>query len=431
MMKKTLATGFLFLLTALVLAAQQEVSLKISEGMPMVSVALPAFMVRSASPQAKAAAEEIQQTLADDIKYSRIFQLLPQEYYGYIRPLNADKIFFKDWDSIQAKLLVTGEVRDDDAGRTIFDGKLYDVKSERFIVGKRYQADKSALRLIAHRMADELMKLYGEKPVFSTRVTFVSNRDGNDEIYIMDYDSANQTRITFNKVKDYMPAWSPDQRSIAFTSYRRGSADLFIRNIYDGKETLISGKGTNYSPAFSPDGKKLAFCSTMSEDGNAEIYVLDLETMKTKRLTYNSAIDTAPSWSPTGREIAFTSDRTGQGAPQIYIMDAEGSNVRKVSFGGNYHDAPAWSPTGDRIAYVSRVDNLFDIYILNLRTNQISKLTESNARNESPSWSPDGRHVIFTSNMSGSLQLYTIDYDGANLRRLSDRGENKLANWTN
>jgi TolB protein len=431
MMTKKLTTGLLFGLTAIGLFAQQEVSLKISEGMPMVSVALPAFTVRSASSQAKAAAQEIQQTLADDIKYSRIFQLLPQEYYGYIRPLNPDKIFFKDWDSIQAKLLVTGEVRDDDAGRTVFDGKLYDVKSERFIVGKRYQADKSGLRLIAHRMADELMKLYGEKPVFSTRITFVSNRDGNDEIYMMDYDSANQTRITFNKVKDYMPAWSPDQRSIAFTSYRRGSTDLYIRNIYDGKETLVAGKGTNYSPAFSPDGKKLAFCSTMSEDGNAEIYALDLVTMKTKRLTYNTAIDTAPSWSPTGREIAFTSDRTGQGAPQIYIMDAEGSNVRKVSFGGNYHDAPAWSPTGDRIAYVSRVDNLFDIYILNLRTNQISKLTESNARNESPSWSHDGRHIVFTSNMSGSLQLYSIDYDGANLRRLTDRGENKLACWTN
>jgi TolB protein len=429
--KKPLTGLFLLILAAAGLLAQQEVVMKISEGVPMVTVALPAFTVRSASPQAQAAAQEIQQVLADDVKYSRIFQPLPKEYYGYIRPLNPDKIFFKDWDSIQAKLLVTGEVRDDDSGRTIFDGKLYDVKSERFIVGKRYQADKSGLRLIGHKMADELMKLYGEKPVFSTRIVFVSNRDGNDEIYMMDYDGANQTRLTFNKVKDYMPAWSPDQRTIAFTSYRRGNADLYLRNIYDGKETVISAKGTNYAPAFSPDGKKLAFCSTMSQDGNAEIFVLDLETMKTKRLTYNSAIETAPSWSPTGREIAFTSDRTGQGAPQIYIMDAEGTNVRKVSFGGNYHDSPAWSPTGDRIAYVSRVENLFDLYVLNLRTNQIGKLTESNARNESPTWSPDGRHVIFTSNMSGSLQVYSVDYDGANIRRLTDRGENKLANWTN
>jgi TolB protein len=433
MMTKKLITG-LFLLTlaaAGVLQAQQEVLLKISEGMPMVSVALPPFIVRAASPEAQAAAQEILQALSDDIKYSRIFQLLPKEYYGYIRPLNPDNIFFKDWDSIQAKLLVTGELSADDSGRTVFSGKLYDVKSERFIVGKRYQTEKSGLRLIAHKMADELMKLYGEKPVFSTRVALVSNRDGNDEIYMMDYDGANQTRITFNKVKDYMPAWSPDQRTIAFTSYKRGNADLYLRNIYEGKETLIASKGTNYAAAFSPDGKKLAFCSTMSEDGNAEIYVLDMETMKVKRLTYNSAIDTAPSWSPTGREIAFTSDRTGQGAPQVYIMDAEGSNVRKVSFGGNYFDSPAWSPTGDRIAYVSRVENIFDLYILNLRTNQTTKLTESNARNETPTWSPDGRHIVFTSNMSGSLQIYTIDYDGTNLRRLTDRGENKLANWTN
>jgi len=433
MMTKRMITGLVLvsLAAAGALLAQQEVLLKISEGMPMVTVALPPFIVRSASPEAQGAAQEILQALSDDVKYSRVFQPLPKDYYGFIRPLNPDKIFFKDWDSIQAKLLVTGEVGADDSGRTVFSGKIYDVKSERFIVGKRYQTDKSGLRLVGHKMADELMKLYGEKSVFSTRVVFVSNRDGNDEIYMMDYDGANQTRITFNKYKDYMPAWSPDQRTIAYTSYKRGNADLYLRNIYEGKETLVASKGMNYAAAFSPDGKKLAFCSDMSEEGNAEIYVLDLETMKTKRLTYSPGIDTAPSWSPTGREIAFTSDRTGPGAPQIYIMDAEGSNVRKVSFGGTYFDSPAWSPTGDRIAYVSRVENLFDLYILNLRTNQTVKLTESNARNETPSWSPDGRHLVFASNMSGSIQVYTIDYDGMNLRRLTDRGENKLPNWTN
>jgi TolB protein len=429
--KRLLAALALFLM-ALGLTAQQEVVLKISEGTPAVAVALPNFLVRSASSAAQAAAQEIQQALGDDLKYSRVFQLLPKTYYEYVgRLTTTDKINFKDWDSIQAKLLVTGEIKEDEGGRTVFEGKIYDVKSERFIMGKRYQAEKSGLRLIAHKMADELMKLYGEKPVFSTRIAFVSNRDGNDEIYITDYDGANPTRITFNKIKDYMPAWSPDQRSIIFTSYRANSVNLYMRNIYEGKETLIATKGTNFSGAFSPDGKKLAFCSSMSEQGNAEIYVLDVETMKTKRLTFNSAADTAPSWSPTGREIAFTSDRTGVGAPQIYIMDAEGSNVRKVSFGGDYFDAPAWAPTSDRIAYVGRVGNVFDIYVLNLRTNQTTKLTESNARNETPSWSPDGRHLIFASNLSGSIQIYTIDYDGANLRRLTDKGENKLPNWTN
>ena len=430
MTKNKMLLGLLVFLAASGVFAQQEVVLKISEGMPMILLALPEFVVRSASPLALAAAQEIHQTLSDDVKYSRIFQLLPKDYYGYIRPLNPDKIFFKDWDSVQARLLVVGEVRED-GGRVVFDGKIYDVKSERFIVGKRYQAEKNGLRLVAHKMADELLELHGEKPIFTTKVAFVSNRDGNDEIYMMDYDGAGQTRVTFNKIKDYMPAWSPDQRTIAFTSYRGSTAGLYLRNIYEGKETPVSTKGTNYSAAFSPDGKKLAFCSMMTEEGNAEIYILDLASMKTRRLTFNSATETAPSWSPTGREIAFTTDRLGAGSPQIYIMDAEGSNVRKASFGGNYHDAPAWAPTSERIAFVSRVDNAFDIYILNLRSNQITKLTENNVRNESPSWSPDGRHVVFASNLSGSVQIYTVDYDGANLRRLTDRGENKLPNWTN
>ncbi len=422
--------GFLIVLAAAGAFAQQEVVLKISEGMPMIPLALPEFVVRGSSPAAQAAAQEIRQALSDDVKYTRIFQLLPKEHYGYIRGLDPDRILFKDWDSIQARLLVTGEVRED-GGRIVFDGKIYDVRSERFIVGKRYQAEKNGLRLVAHKMADELLKLHGEKPLFTTKICFVSNRDGNDEIYMMDYDGANPTRVTFNKIKDYMPAWSPDQRTIAFTSYRTGIAGLFLRNIYEGTETAVATAGTNYSAAFSPDGKKLAFCSSMTEQGNADIFVMDLETKKTKRLTYNAATETSPSWSPTGREIAFTTDRLGQGSPQIYIMDAEGSNVRKASFGGNYHDAPAWAPTGERIAFVSRVDNTYDLYVLNLRTNQISKLTENRVFTESPTWSPDGRHVVFSSNMSGSFQIYSVDYDGANLKRLTDRGENKLPNWTN
>jgi len=428
--KRKIIALLAIILAPLRLPSQQEVVLRISEGMPMISVAVPKIILQSQTQLAKDAAAEIHSVLLADLKYSRIFQPLPEDYYGYVRPLNPEKIIFKDWDSVQAKLLFVGEVREN-GGVVGFDGKIYDVRSERFIMGKRYQAAKADLRLAAHRIADEFMKLYGEKPIFTTRITFVSNRDGNDEIYMMDYDGANQTRITFNKIKDYMPAWSPDQRNVVFTSYRKGNADLYIRNIYEGKERLVSTKGTSYSGAFSPDGKKLAFCSTASEDGNAEIYVMDLAANRTKRLTFNPATDTAPSWSPTGREIAFTSDRTGAGAPQIFIMDAEGANIRKISFGGNYHDAPAWSPWGDQLVFVSRVDKIFDLYLLNIRTNQASKLTESNALNESPSWSPDGRHIVFSSSMSGSLQLYTIDYDARNLRRLTSLGQNKLPNWTN
>lgn len=425
--KRILLGGIIIFLAVLILHPQQEVVISIKEGMPAIPLALPDFMVRSSSPETKAVAQELHQIISDDLKYSRVFQLLPKSYYSYIRPLNPEEIFFKDWESIQANILFVGEVQESDGKKILFEGKIYDVKAGRLIFGKRYQSEKSLLRLVAHKMADEIMKIYGERELFTSKIVFISNRDGNDELFMMDYDGHNQTRVTFNKKQDYMPAWSADGKKIAYTSYRNNRAGLYILNPFEGKITEVVSKGTNFAPSFSPDGKKLAFCSTM-EEGNPEIYVATSEGKKIKRLTFNKAIDTAPSWSPTSREIAFTSDRGG--TPQIYIMDAEGSNIRRISFGGSYHDAPAWSPAGGRIAYVSRVDQIFDIYALNLRTEQVVKLTESNARNETPSWSPDGRHLVFSSNITGTIQLYTVDYDGSNLRRLTSKGESKLPDWS-
>ncbi|MFQ6069030.1 MAG: Tol-Pal system beta propeller repeat protein TolB [Candidatus Aminicenantales bacterium] len=406
--------------------AQQEVVLTIKEGMPTIPLALPNFITHSESKTATRAAETLREVISNDLRYSRVFQIIPDSFYSYINPLNPKKILFKDWESIQASILFVGEVSEKGKDNISFEGKLYDVKSERYIHGKGFEGQASLLRLIGHKMANEVMKIYGEKPIFTSKIVFISNRDGNDELYMMDYDGHNQTRLTFSKHQDYMPAWSADGKKIAFTSYRENNSILYLLDLYAQKISIISSKGTNFAPSFSPDGKKIAFCSTM--DGNAEIYVANSNGKRIKRLTFNSAIDTAPTWSPTSREIAFTSNRGG--TPQIYIMDAEGSNLRRVSFGGNYHDAPAWSPTGDRIVYVSRIDNIFDLYVIDLRTKQITKLTESNARNESPSWSPDGRHIVFSSNLSGSIQLYSIDYDGTNFRRLTSQGENKLPEWS-
>lgn len=420
---------FLACLLAIIvfLYPQQEVVLTIREGMPAIPIAIPTFHATEDNNFVKEASGILHEVLSDDLKYSRVFAPLPSSYYNYIPPLNPSDISFRDWESIQAKILFVGKVSAAGEKRVVFEGKLYDVKAERFILGRRYEADKSLLRLVAHKIADEIMKVFGEPAIFTSKIVFVSNRDGNDEIYMMDYDGHNQTRITFNRIRDYMPAWSADGRKIAYTSYENGQAILYILDIYEGKIIPVQTEGTNFAPAFSLNGEKLAFCSTI-EKGDSEIYTADSSGQNIKRLTFNKAIDTAPSWSPTSREIAFTSDRGG--TPQIYIMDAEGSNIRRVSFGGTYHDSPAWSPTGDRIVYVSRVHLIFDLYVLNLRTNQIIKLTESNARNESPSWSPDGRHIVFSSNRTGTIQIFSIDYDGSNLRQLTHLGENKLPDWS-
>lgn len=425
-MKKTILALLVFMVFTCLLLPQQEYVLRIQKGMPSIPLAIPDFLVRGDSAELQQAAADIHTVFQADMAYSRIFNPLPANYYKWIRALDTNDLHFKDWESIQARLLVVGEVSQEGAD-ILFEAKVYDVRSERFIFGKRYQAEKSLLREAAHRLSNEIMRIHGETEIFTTKIVFVSNRDGNDEIYMMDYDGYNQTRLTFNTLKDYMPAWTTDGKGVAFTSYRDQRAELRILYPWEGRVTTLDAQGTNWAPNFSADGKKLAFSSTLTA-GNSEIYTADADGKNIKRLTINNAADTAPCWSPTSRQMAFTSDRSG--TPQIYTMDAEGSNVRRVSFGGTYHDAPAWSPDGDRIAYVSRVDQIFDIYILNLSSQQIIKLTESYARNESPTWSPDGRHVIFTSTRSGTIQIYSMDYDGKNVRKLTSQGENKLPDWS-
>jgi len=124
--------GTLLLAVVLLFPAQQEVYLSIREGMPAIPLAIPEFVVHdSSSSSTQEAAQELRQALQADLKYSRIFEELPKDFYSYIRPLNPENIFFKDWESISAKILFVGEISDGDGNDIVFEGKVYDVKAGR------------------------------------------------------------------------------------------------------------------------------------------------------------------------------------------------------------------------------------------------------------------------------------------------------------
>jgi len=415
------------ILMAIPLAAQQEIRVRISEGVAMVPVAFPAVTFNaSTSVRETEVLKEVDETLWADLSFSRVFRMVPREHYGYIRAFDPRNIVFRDWESIQANILISCQVEMAEKSRVIMSFKVYDVRNGgRFIFGRNFGGKREFTRLIAHRAADELMKQFGETPIFTSKLIFVSSRDGNDEIYLMDYDGARQRRITINSYMDLLPSWSRDHEKILYTSYRKNNPDLMMLHLYTGKTESISTRMANYSADWSPEGNRVVYTSTKS--GNAEIYVREMDTGRERRLTFNRVIDTTPNWSPNGREIAFTSARTG--TPQIYIMDAEGTNVRRITTEGNYHDSPEWSPDGLRILFVSRIENRFDIYVYHIKSNTFSKLTENSGRNENPTWSPDGRHIAFASNRSGRYHIYVMDYDGANVKRITRSGQNKMPKW--
>ena len=429
--RKSIKSFFIFIFILLIflslnnLYAQGKIGITIEKGVPAISVAIPKPVFKTDDKEIIKMGNYIMGVFKSDLDFSLVFSRVPDGFYSYIRPLNPDQIFFKDWESIGAKILIVTEVSKDDEGEIVYGIKVYDVKTQRMIFGKAFRGKKSSERLIAHKVADQMMINFGEKPIFSSKIVFVSSRDGNKEIYMMDYDGYNKTRLTYNKYIDILPSISPDKSKIAYTSYRSGRPDLYIQYLYEGKLKRVSKGGVNYGGRWSFDGKY--FIYTSSRVGNAEIFIADENGDNPQRVTFNRWVDSSPDLSPSGTEIALTSDRSG--SPQIYVINRDGTNIRRITFEGTYNDSPSWSPDGEYLLFVSRIEGRFDIYKYNFRNRAYTKLT-ARGRNENPSWSPDGRHIVFSSTIGGTPQIYIMDYRGLRVKRLTYRGTNTMPFWS-
>ncbi len=270
--------------------------------------------------------------------------------------------------------------------------RLYDLTTPeyRLIASRKFEVAAPQSRRLAHKIADEIvLQFTGEPGVADTKLAYVVGPPGAKEIVVADYDGAAATAVTRNGSINLSPVWSPDARSIAFTSFMNGYPDLFRLFPFERQrpvQTLASFVGINSSPGWSPDGRFLAL--TLSKDGNPEIYVLTVATGVLQRLTRHAGIDTEPAWAPTGQQIAFVSDRAGQ--PRIFVMDRDGANVRQITTGG-FHTQPRWSPKGDSIrhlAFQSNRNGRWQVFVMSVDGLTTTRVTQGTTEATSPSWSP-------------------------------------------
>ena len=431
-------------LSAAALTAQQpsEIQLVISgePGTPP-RYAVPDFI--ALTPDSADTAKTLSQVLWDDLNFEREFYMVPRDTYATIPVARTpEDVPFAAWRELGADAVVFGTVQKTDANTVRVQIRLYNVRSRQSVFAKEYTGSSANPRLYAHTMSDEIhQQQRALRGVARTKLTFssdsnrekiagpVDNRDVK-EIYIADYDGENQRRVTTNRQLNIMPVWSPDARSIAYTSYRRGYPDIFIALIYQGlQETPTNGVGQNWLPVFSPDGTRI--CFTSNRDGNPELYVMDRDGSGVRRVTNNPAIDTTPTWSPNGTQIAFTSDRPGQ--PQIYIVGADGLNLRRITTMDSYADRPTWAPAPfNEIAYAARTGPGFDIKVFDLATGTTRQITFGEGSNESPAFSPNGRHLVFTSTRANDrVQVFTMGRDGRNVKQITRDANNYTPGWSN
>lgn len=297
--------------------------------------------------------------------------------------------------------------------------RLYDLTTPeyRLIAARKFEVAAPQSRRLAHKIADEIvLQFTGEPGVADTKLAYVVGPPGAKEIVVADYDGAAATAVTRNGSINLSPVWSPDARSIAFTSFMNGYPDLFRLFPFERQrpvQTLASFVGINSSPGWSPDGRFLAL--TLSKDGNPEIYVLTVATGVLQRLTRHAGIDTEPAWAPTGQQIAFVSDRAGQ--PRIFVMDRDGANVRQITTGG-FHTQPRWSPKGDSIVYTQRAGT-HDLWAISPSGSTPRPLTSGQGDNQGATWAPDGRHLAFQSNRNGRWQVFVMSVDGLTTTRVT------------
>ncbi len=302
-------------------------------------------------------------------------------------------------------------------------------------------------------------------PPDDMRIAFVSNRDGNDEIYVINLaflydregnerpDLSGLTRLTNNPAHDGHPAWSPDGKQLVFESDRDKHFQLYVMND-DGSNVTRITKTDNLAPQISTRAlddrypiwlpgcsERIVFASTR-DGGDFFVYAVDPNGNNPSRLTILEEgatwLDTFPAWSGLPEPlrlldgaccvpgIAFDSLRDGN--EEIYVMRSDGFRLTRLTYSPARDMRPAPSSDGTRLAFQSNRDGRFQLYWMPITGGPEVRLTNSSGDDTSPVWSNNGKRIAFVSARDGlNAKIYLINV-GADGR---GAGESRLTSNPN
>jgi TolB protein len=426
--------------------AQDNVLVGTNQGAASVRIAVADFKPLAADEQTTSFKRTFDATLYADLATAGIFDIVSKslmppgspgapsemQVQGYANaPASASFVAF-------GSLGVVGD-------KLVTNGFLFDAKNVQYpqVLAKQYseEATDDSARQVAHRFADEIiLRLGGGTPgIAETKIYYVkvigSGANITKEIWMMDYDGANQHAITHLGAISLSPRVSPDNSRLAFSSLGRNGFQIRVYSLLLGRMVNFPEVGgTNITPAWSPDGREIAYSSSRTSD--PEIWISDAGGNLARRITSFRGPDMSPVYNPrTGAQIAWISGRTG--LPQLYIMNTDGSGVQQMTDGG-YATSPSWSPNGQFIAfawdrkYGPGAPGGQDIYVMEAATKKWTQLTFDSGRCDFPSWSPDTRHIVYANSPDGKpehTRIWTMLADGRERRALTGPGAD-MPNWS-
>jgi TolB protein len=324
------------------------------------------------------------------------------------------EINFNNWRSMGIDLVCKGRIEAKD-GDLALEAFLYDTLDGTLLLAKRYKGQQGDWRRLVHRLADDIvLTVTGEKGILSSRILFTSGVRNLKEVYMADFDGQNVKKLTSYRNIALSPSVSPEGKYLAYTSYKEGRANLYIKDIEKNTEVYADrSDGTKIGTSWL---NKSTIVYSHTAGGHSTIYAYDVEKRDKKALLQQDGILASPKVSPDGKKMLFVSDMYG--SPQIFARDNSSGATNRLTYYGTYNSAPAWSPKGDLIVFVSKLEGGFEISTINPDGSNQRVLTNDGAINDSPQFSPEGRYIIYSSQKGGKYGIHIMLFNGDNKRLL-------------
>jgi TolB protein len=426
------------------LDAQDNVFTGTNKGAAKIRIAVADFKAANSDSQTAQPKTTFDSTLYADLANAGVFDVVSKSMLPSGSPGAPSEVHLQAYSDPppNASFLAFGSIGVT-GSKLLVNGFLFDAKNAQYpqVLAKQYSGDVSeeSARQIAHQFADEIIvHLGGGLPgICESKIYYVKQEGANKEIWMMDYDGANQHAVTHLGTISIGPRVAPDNSRIAFESLGKNGFQIRMYSLLLNRLVNFSSVGgTNITPAWSPDGNQIAFSSSRS--GDPEIWIADSNGALARQVTHFRGPDSSPTFNTrSGGQIAWISDRTG--LPQLYIMNTDGTAVQQLTDGG-YVSSPSWSPNGQWIAfawnrkYGPGAPGGEDIYMMDIATKAWTQLTHDSGQCDFPSWSPDGRHIVYACSPNGNTprsRIYSllVSDGSASAHALTGAGGD-MPNWS-